>query len=231
VALADKHVLDPKLLWRDGVVLFDQRDKETFAYIQMRGQKMHIEIRGQYRDFLMHFVLYYIAMLFREDKSSLVKAKVMKRIFVDEKPEMLDVELMHKLSNETSRNDYMASIDKERVIMANIYNINGGVHGSNLGNHGTVNNYSNVVKYLEQTKEILKNLDDSKSKSLLDEVEGILDKKEESDTWLKKAGKIKDKVVGYASDVVKIDKAGQAVHDIAQSEAAMNLIEMCKDIF
>ena len=125
----------------------------------------------------------------------------------------------------------MASIDKERVIMANTYNINGGVHSSNLGDHGTVNNYSNVVKYLEQTKEILKNLDDSKSKSLLAEVEDVIDKKEDSATWLEKAGKVKDKVVGYASDVVKMDKAGQLAHDIAQSEAAKRLIEIGKNIW
>jgi len=207
VTLADKHIKNPELLWRSGVILFDQMDDETFAYVQMQAQSMHLEIRGKNRAFLMHFLLYYIAMLFREDRSSLVTTKMMKRIFVDAKPMMVDVDLMEQLGDDALKEKLLKSIYKDRMIMANTYNINGGVHGSNLGDNGTVYNYNITVEKITEAKQLLKEIDTPEAKALIIEADALIEEHVDNPTWREKVRAFGSKALEYGKNISTADKA------------------------
>ncbi len=215
VTLADKHIKNPDLIWRSGVILFDQMDDETFAYVQMQGQRMHIEIRGKNRTYLMHFLLYYIAMLFRDDRTSLVTMKMMKRIFVGDKPMMVDVDLMELLGDEELKEKLLTSIHKDRMIMANTYNINGDVHGSYLGDNGTIYNYNITLESIRQVKKLLD--ETGAPEDLKKEAETLMQEQDDTPTWRQKVSRFGKRLLEYGKNITTADRAMDTVIEIGKS--------------
>ena len=208
VTLCDTHIQDPSLLWRSGVVLFDQMDKESFAYVQMHAHKMEIRINGKHKHFLMQFILYYLTMLTRNDTQSRINPKVMKRIGTEDGYRMIDLSLVSAFSDEEQRDKLLKEIKKEGIKMSTtIFNGNVDARGAAIGDGNTVNNYNATVNYVSEIKEILSKIDDPESKTLLLEAEEILESKEDTDTWRDKTKAFGTKVLGYAKNINVADKA------------------------
>ena len=78
ISLSEKHILEPDLLWRSGVILFDQMDKGMYASVILNRQKIEIKVTGENQLFLTQFIIYYFIMLFRRWKNDRIKLQIMK---------------------------------------------------------------------------------------------------------------------------------------------------------
>ena len=177
----------------------------------------------------MHFLLYYIAMLFREDRSSLVTTKMMKRIFVDAKPMMVDVDLMEQLSDEKLKASILEAIKKgEHSIMATFNNtFNDKVGDVYQAETMTINH--TVNNYLKEAKTLLEEIDMPEAKALIIEADTLIAEQADSPTWREKVRAFGSKALEYGKNISTADKA---IGTIAKSgEGLMELGEMITQAF
>ncbi len=97
VALAERHILKPELLWRNGVILFDLMDERIFMRVDIDENKMILRYLNSERGaYLLQFVLYYIMMLFEEEDAEVTAPRFFKKRIQDGQPILTDMQLMEK---------------------------------------------------------------------------------------------------------------------------------------
>jgi GTPase SAR1 family protein len=195
IALSEKHILEPDLLWRSGVILFDQMDKGTYGSVILNRQKIEIKVTGENQLFLTQFIMYYFIMLFRRWKNDRIKPQIIKRIITaDNERLMVNVELMNRLDSDSSTK-ILEAIGKD-LKMGNTYNIYGTVSNSNLGDNGTVN--INIVS--KKIEGIIKELKEREgTEGLIQRAASLLESKTDNKPWYRT-------VKTWAKDITIFDK-------------------------
>ncbi|MCH9813784.1 MAG: hypothetical protein K0U47_07550 [Epsilonproteobacteria bacterium] len=216
ISLSEKHILKSELLWRSGVVLFDQMDDETFAYIVLEENKMQIKVEGKNSVFLTHFIMYYLVMLFRDYQSFQIKPQVLRQFFVEKnkEPMMINLDIISKLSSDDNLEEFKKSIQKEILIMGDTYNINGPVNNSPIGgkqNSTTYNQISKIENILEKSLQELEKLDTQEAEILASEGTSLLADKSESKGWFTKVGDFGKSLKNIDSGTEVLSKLGMEI--------------------
>jgi GTPase SAR1 family protein len=215
VALCEKHIDNPELLWRKGVVLFDFMDEKTFATVMMQNNKMLITVSGKHYLSLMQFISNYILMLLREYKN--IEARILQGIKdANGKLVMVDINLMSIL--DADGDAFISNVHKsmKESSVANTFNFNINGNVENVVGEGTINSKNrynithNITKIINELEKLEKTDD---LQAFIDEGKSIQNEPEsQSKTkraleWMKNLAtfdKAKDIVAGYGGELAQM---------------------------
>ena len=221
LTIAEKHILEPKLLYRSGAILFDFLDREIYAKVEVKQNSLTIQVSGdnRRRKFLRDFLIYYILMLIEKRYSNLKEVRFLQKVKIQDKEQLIDLNMLERVDSDEFMLEYKRFVKQEYGMSINfngnvgeigsIIETNNGIISRGDGSRNTINQ-NTINKLLPQLEELKEELKKHQKETLAKELEELIKEPKKDKSW-------KEKIKSFLSYTNSILKDSRGIIEIIDS--------------